>query len=86
MSYQIGDRVIDEDGYIGVVGIFWDDGDFCTVENDAAHPNPKKLPRVVYLFRCDVCRHLFITDHDAHKHLNRTCPHCGSGKYKEVKK
>lgn len=38
---QIGDTVKDEDKNIGVVGILWNDGDFCTIENDAAHPNPK---------------------------------------------
>lgn len=41
--FKIGDRVQDEDGHIGYVGIFYDDGDFCTIENDAAHPNPKKI-------------------------------------------
>jgi len=41
MKYRIGDTVIDEDGYIGIVVIKWNDGDFCAIENDAAHPNPK---------------------------------------------
>ena len=39
---KIGDVVIDEDGYIGIVGIKYNDGDFCVIENDAAHPNPRK--------------------------------------------
>jgi len=40
--YQIGDKVIDEDGCKGYVCIRYDDGDLCFWENDAAHPNPKK--------------------------------------------
>lgn len=42
-QYQIGDKVIDEDGCPGIVGIMYQDGDFCTIENDAAHPNPVKV-------------------------------------------
>lgn len=41
MHYNIGDRVIDEDGCRGFVVILWDDGDICEIENDAAHPNPR---------------------------------------------
>lgn len=41
-KWSIGDKVQDEDGHIGIVSIVWDDGDICTIENDAAHPNPKK--------------------------------------------
>jgi len=37
----IGDRLMDENGCNGVVGILWDDGVFCTIENDAPHPNPR---------------------------------------------
>ena len=43
MPYEIGDDLIDEDGTKGTVVISWDDGDICTLENDAAHPNPKKV-------------------------------------------
>ncbi len=39
---KVGDVVIDEDGYIGVAGIKYSDGDFTVIENDSAHPNPKK--------------------------------------------
>jgi len=45
-KYEIGDVVEDEDGYTGIVGIMYDDGDFCTAENDAAHPNPVKMVKV----------------------------------------
>ncbi len=41
MKVEIGDRVIDEDGCKGRVVIYYDDGDICEHENDAAHPNPK---------------------------------------------
>jgi hypothetical protein len=41
MKYKIGDLVIDEDGNMGIVVIHYDDGDSCSIENDAAHPNPK---------------------------------------------
>lgn len=41
-EYKIGDRVRDEDGHVGIVVIRWDDGDICSIENDAAHPNPAK--------------------------------------------
>ncbi len=47
MKYSIGDKVIDEDGNEGVVGIRYgiryNDGDFVFWPggNDAAHPNPK---------------------------------------------
>lgn len=40
MKFHIGDKVIDEDGNKGIVVIRWDDGDICSLENDAAHPNP----------------------------------------------
>ena len=30
-----------ENGYHGVVGIQWNDGDFSASENDSVHPNPK---------------------------------------------
>ena len=46
-KWNIGDVVIDEDGYIGIVGIRYSDGDFCTIENDVAHPNPKKCGKDV---------------------------------------
>jgi len=41
MKYKIGDLVADEDGNSGIVVIKWDDGDLCSLENDAAHPNPE---------------------------------------------
>jgi len=41
-TYHIGDMLKDEDGNLGVVCIRWNDGDLCTIENDSAHPNPKK--------------------------------------------
>lgn len=41
--YEIGDALIDEDGNKGIVCIRWNDGDICTLENDAAHPNPVKV-------------------------------------------
>ena len=40
-KYALGDLVIDENGYHGVVGIQWNDGDFSASENDSVHPNPK---------------------------------------------
>ena len=40
MKWNIGNIVTDEDGCTGIVGIRYTDGDFCTIENDAAHPNP----------------------------------------------
>ena len=52
MQYQIGDRVTDEDGNIGHVAIVWNDGDICTIENDAAHPNPKKEPVTLHTDDC----------------------------------
>ena len=44
MKWNIGERVVDEDGNIGIVCIKWNDGDLCTIENDAAHPNPRWMP------------------------------------------
>lgn len=43
MKWNIGDEAKDADGNIGVIGIRWNDGDFCTIENDVAHPNPKLI-------------------------------------------
>ena len=43
MLYEIGSLVTDDDGNSGVVCIKWNDGDICTIENDAAHPNPRHL-------------------------------------------
>lgn len=40
MKYNIGDILADDEGNSGIVCIKWDDGDICTIENDAAHPNP----------------------------------------------
>ncbi len=40
MKYNIGDILADDEGNSGIVCIKWDDGDICTFENDAAHPNP----------------------------------------------
>jgi hypothetical protein len=45
VKWNIGDIVKDEGGNTGIVGIRWNDGDFCTIENDAAHPNPIKTGR-----------------------------------------
>ena len=43
MQYEIGDELTDESGrYKGRVCIVWNDGDICTIENDAAHPNPRR--------------------------------------------
>jgi hypothetical protein len=39
--WRIGAQVIDEDGNRGIVVIRWNDGDICSIENDAAHPNPQ---------------------------------------------
>jgi len=46
MSFEIGDIVVDEDGYEGIVGIKYNDGDFVTLPggNCAAHPNPTVFP------------------------------------------
>lgn len=44
-EYTIGQVVKDEDGHIGRVVIYWDDGDICEYQNDAAHPNPQKIKR-----------------------------------------
>lgn len=41
MLFNIGDKVVDEDGNQGIVLIRWNDGDICEYENDAAHPNPR---------------------------------------------
>ena len=38
---RVGDMVKDQDENVGIVGIFYNDGDFTTIENDAAHPNPQ---------------------------------------------
>jgi len=43
VQYNIGDYVRDEDGNTGIVCIRYNDGDLCTIENDAAHPNPKLI-------------------------------------------
>ena len=44
MKYEIGDELTDESGrYKGRVCIVWNDGDICTIEQDAAHPNPRHL-------------------------------------------
>ena len=58
MKWNIGDTVKDEDGDIGIVGIRWNDGDFCTIENDAAHPNPtitKPLGDCGHIFKDPNC-------------------------------
>jgi len=39
MKYSIGDILIDENGYQGVVCVKWNNGDLSNLENDAAHPN-----------------------------------------------
>ena len=47
MKYNIGDKVIDEDGGKGIVCIRYDDGDLCFWQNDAAHPNPVIVGSVI---------------------------------------
>ena len=42
-DWNIGDQVIDEDGCKGRVVIYYEDGDVCEYENDAAHPNPRRI-------------------------------------------
>ena len=42
---KIGDIVQDEDGCVGIVLIKYADGDLCPIENDAGHPNPKKVDK-----------------------------------------
>ena len=42
-KFAIGDKLTDEHGNIGFVGIKWNDGDFCTIVNDAAHADPRKI-------------------------------------------
>jgi hypothetical protein len=42
--YHIGDKVKDEDGNEGIVVILWNDCDICHFLNDAAHPNPVRIP------------------------------------------
>lgn len=39
---NLGDKFVDDDGNIGIVGILWDDGDF-TIENVVTHANPKPI-------------------------------------------
>jgi hypothetical protein len=46
-KWNIGDVVVDEDGCVGIVGIRYADFDFCTIENDSAHPNPKRTDKKV---------------------------------------
>ena len=41
MKFEIGDTLIDENGNIGQVAIYWDDGDRCHFVNDTNHQNPK---------------------------------------------
>ena len=63
MKYKIGTILQDEDGYIGIVGIRYNDGDFCTIENDAAHPNPKKCDKdAITKFAGDGCFREMIKD------------------------
>ena len=42
-GYPIGCELEDEDGGRGWVVIRWNDGDLCERENDAAHPNPRRV-------------------------------------------
>ena len=53
--WRIGEQVIDEDGHVGRVCIVWNDGDICTIENDAAHPNPKWKELEERIITCPVC-------------------------------
>ena len=39
---RIGDMVIDTEGCVGIVCIRYADGDMCPIQNDSAHPNPRK--------------------------------------------
>jgi len=43
IKFKIGDKLTDEHGNISFVGIKWNDGDFCTIVNDAAHADPRKI-------------------------------------------
>jgi len=54
-KWIIGENVIDEDGNTGVVAIVWNDGDICTIENDAAHPNPLSLEQPPAPITCPEC-------------------------------
>jgi len=62
MKYEIGDKVIDEDGHKGIVCIRYDDGDICFWENDAAHPNPQISGSVLHT--CHNCEHLSDRHHE----------------------
>ncbi len=42
-SYKIGAQVEDEDGNTGQVRIYWNDGDILSIEDDTAHPGPRKI-------------------------------------------
>jgi len=42
-KWHIGDRVQDKHGCVGTIGIMWVDGDFCSIENDAAHCDPRLI-------------------------------------------
>ena len=67
MKYKIGETVVDEDGNIGRIAIVWNDGDICTIENDAAHPNPVTKSAKSIIVNCpplcDKCMRL----HHAHE-------------------
>jgi len=66
MKFEIGDLVEDEDGCRGVVVIKYMDGDLVSIENDAAHPNPKRIGH------CPECVH-YKANFPEYKH----CPECG---------
>lgn len=46
MKWEIGDLIEDGDGTNGIVCIQWSDGDVCSIENDAAHPNPSCIGHI----------------------------------------
>ena len=51
MKHEIGTKLIDRHGNIGIVQIRWNDGDVCITENDAAHPEPDYA-----VSTCDGCQ------------------------------
>lgn len=62
---NIGDKFIDDDGNIGIVGILWDDGDF-TIKSVVMHANPrlkeKNKTHKKKNYKCNFCDKLFEID------------------------
>lgn len=80
MKYSIGDRVQDEDGCKGMVGILYADGDFVFMPNgqDAAHPNPqiRDIDRITEMDGIDldpVCEHCDERDATEPEGLCKVC-------------